>query len=82
VGQPERALEWAFRALTIAPDDPITLYNVACAFALLGEAERAIDILQRWHDGVKVKTSDWFRTDTDFDGIRENPRFKALFPTG
>ena len=34
LGERMRALEWCARALAIAPDDPLTLYNIACDYAL------------------------------------------------
>ena len=40
LGERAPALEWAARALLIAPDDPLTHYNVACVYALLGEPNR------------------------------------------
>ena len=36
LGERERALDWAQRALAIEPDDHMTLYNVACVYAVLG----------------------------------------------
>ena len=37
LGETERALEWVSRALTIAPDDPLTQFNAACTYSVLGE---------------------------------------------
>jgi hypothetical protein len=34
--------------LAIAPEDPLTLYNVACDYALLGELDLALEVLERW----------------------------------
>jgi hypothetical protein len=33
--------------MSLAPDDDAILYNAACALALLGEEERALDVLHR-----------------------------------
>jgi adenylate cyclase len=81
LGDRPRALEWADRALTIAPDDPITLYNVACAFSLSGEIERALGVLERWSASTNATTRGWVHNDTDFDNLREDERFRALFPS-
>jgi adenylate cyclase len=34
-GEMNRAREWIARALAIDPDDPLTLYNVACGYTKL-----------------------------------------------
>jgi adenylate cyclase len=33
LGERQKAREWAARALTIAPDDPLTQFNTACAYS-------------------------------------------------
>ena len=78
LGERARALDWAERAMTIAPDDPLTHFNVACTYALLGEPEKAIDLLERWTARVNKVTQRWLVNDTDFNNIRDHPRFKAL----
>ncbi len=78
MGERLRALEWAARALTIAPDDPLTHYNVACVYSLLGEKEQALDLLEPWSERVNKVTKNWLMNDTDFDGIRDHPRFQKL----
>jgi adenylate cyclase len=78
LGERERALEWAARALAIAPDDPLTHYNVACVYALLNETEKALDLIEPWSERVNKVTRNWLANDTDFDSIRDHPRFKAL----
>ena len=45
IGELSRAREWAADALMIAPDDPVTLYNVACDYALLSDVDRAMEVL-------------------------------------
>ena len=45
LGELDRAKEWAGRALAIDPDDGLAKYNVACFCSLVGEHERAIDLL-------------------------------------
>src|SRR5260370_39408239 len=48
IGETERAREWLTRALPIDPDELLTLYNPSCVYAHLGEAERALDLLERF----------------------------------
>lgn len=59
------------------PDDPTVLYNLACAESLLGQADDAVGHLRQ-----SIATDESFRelaqTDTDFDPIREDSRFKEL----
>ena len=73
------AIEWISRALTIAPDDPLTQYNVACAYSLLGEPDQAIDMLEPWGAMANAATRSWVVHDTDLDNVRDNPRFQKLF---
>jgi non-specific serine/threonine protein kinase len=77
VGDRERSLEWAGRALDIEGEEPQVLYNVACVYALLGEAERAIDCLERslTHGWGQRQ---WMEHDPDLASLREHPRFRAL----
>ena len=73
IGQPDRALDWARRAIAIDPSDPATLYNVACFYAQAGRTEDALDCLE---NGVTSRS--WLQNDPELDPIREQPRFKAL----
>ena len=77
LGQPERGLDWAARALAIDAEDLGVLYNVACLYSLEGEAEKALDCLeQAVQQGFG--NLEWFEHDPDLDPIREHPRFQAL----
>ena len=59
------------------PDDPSVLYTVACVYSLLGEAEKAIDCLEKSiTSGMGQK--EWIEHDSDLDVLRNHPRFKAL----
>lgn len=77
LGNRDKALEWADLALKTDENESNVLYNIACVFARLGEAERAIELLERavslgWRDRA------WLETDSDFILLRDMPRFKAL----
>ena len=77
LGQPDQALERVQRALAIDPEDPGVLYNVACAYALAGLSEKALDYLDKSiHNGLAHR--DWLDSDSDLDSIRDEPRFQAL----
>lgn len=79
IGETERALEWAARALALGADEPITLYNVACAYALLGRTEQALDCLE---NAVRhgYAHREWLEHDSDLASLRGHARFQALLP--
>jgi serine/threonine protein kinase/Tfp pilus assembly protein PilF len=80
LGEVDRAVELAKRALGIDPDDPMLLYNVACTYAQLHKTSEALDCLESAVDkGYGHK--EWIEHDSDFDSIRDNPRFKAILET-
>jgi transcriptional regulator GlxA family with amidase domain len=56
---------------------PVALYNLACAYALSGEKEKAIDAAAKAVD-AGFRTKGYYETDGDLASIREDPRFKAL----
>jgi TolB-like protein/Tfp pilus assembly protein PilF len=74
----ERAKEWAIRARLVDPENLNIQYNLACAMASLKEIDLALEMLA----GIAAKLSpgmlSWMETDSDFDPIREDPRFKEL----
>ncbi len=76
-GDHERAMQWAERSLAIDGNNPDTLYNLACSYALMGEPERALDCLERAHlEGMSI--ADWAENDSDLDSLHGDPRFHAL----
>ena len=80
LGEVERAAELAKHALAIDPDDPMLLYNVACTYSLLHMTDEALDCLESAVDkGYGHK--EWMEHDTDFDSIKDTPRFKTILAT-
>ena len=77
LGHVDRAKRWLRRALELDPYDPIVLYNVACNFATIGEAEESLDYLEKAVARGTV-SSDWMRNDEDLVSLRDNPRYTAL----
>jgi adenylate cyclase len=79
LGERDRAREWAARALAIDPDDSFAQYNVACAYAQIGDIDDAIDLLEKvMPRGEKML---WHQNDSDLDPVRSHPRYKKLLET-
>jgi len=76
-GQKARAVEWSQRSLALYPDDMGTLINAACLRCKLGQKEEALDLLERVFAHGWGKRG-WIEHDTDYDILREEPRFKLL----
>jgi adenylate cyclase len=78
LGELDRAKEWAGRALAIDPDDGLAKYNVACFYSLVGEHERAIDLLVELLPDATHERKRWVKHDSDLDPIRSHPRFSKV----
>src|SRR5262249_39799312 len=76
-GKTEQGLEWAGRALTLEPEDPVTQYNVACVYAVQGRIEPAIECLE---NAVKhgFAHKEWIEHDSDLASLHGHPRYQAL----
>ncbi len=77
MGEKERGLEYAERALAEDPGDSYSLYGIACNFALLGQTDRAMDVLEKAMASGPVNKK-WVAYDPDLDSLRDHPRFKAF----
>ena len=73
----ELGLEFAKRAEEVDPEDAAVCYNVACLYALEGEADRAISCLEK-ASRAGFAHPEWIRNDPDLDSIRDDPRLQAL----
>jgi adenylate cyclase len=78
LGERERSLDWLERAMFIDPDDPIVSYNAACTFTQLGEVDKAFTALEKWASNSGTEMEMWLETDSDFDPIRNEPRFQTF----
>jgi adenylate cyclase len=78
LGEKERAKEWAIRARLVDPDSVNLHYNLACAMALLGDVDLTLETLTEVAPRLSPGMMSWMEADTDFDLIREEPRFKAM----
>jgi serine/threonine protein kinase/Flp pilus assembly protein TadD len=77
LGEVAKAKDWANQALAISPGDATVLYNVACIYATSGEAEQAMNSLEK-AVSLGFGHRNWIANDSDFDSIRQQPRFQAL----
>lgn len=77
LGEREKGLDWARKARSMDPDDPMLLYNLGCIHALAADPEESLDCLERAAAGG-LSQKDWFIHDGDLDAIRSHPRFQAL----
>ncbi len=81
IGEFDRAREWIARALSIEPDNPVTHYNAACGYAMLGDIDKAFELLER---GILVSGPEWGRWvehDSMLDPVRHDPRYPILLET-
>lgn len=64
-----------YEGLQLHPGNASLLYNLACAEALAGEKDAALEHLA---EAVKhPRFREFAETDTDFDSLRDDPRFSA-----
>jgi hypothetical protein len=77
LGERERGLEWADRAMALDPEEPMLLYNIACIKALAGAGQEALDCLERSVKGG-LTLRGWLEHDSNLDSIRDDPRFQAV----
>ena len=78
IGEGDRAREWIARAMALEPDNPITHYNAACSYALLGDIDKAFELLE---GGVALGGPEWGRWlehDSSLDPLRGDPRYAQL----
>ena len=75
--QTERALQWSRSALELYADDTSALVNVACVHARVGQADEALNLLERVFARGCGKR-DWVENDPDYDSLRAEPRFQRL----
>lgn len=65
------------RAIEIGGGTGIDFYNLACAYALTGEPDKALDNVER-AIGAGFRRRAQYESDPDLASVRESPRFKAL----
>jgi hypothetical protein len=78
LGDYKLAVELADGGQRYAPENPYMYHSAACAYAAIGEAERALDQVSRAieHD---YEHTEKMETDPDLAPLHSDPRFPALF---
>jgi len=77
LGNIPRALEFGMKSLSIEPEDPLVLFNVACLHALIDKRQEALGYLERSvTNGFGHMES--MISDPDLDSIRRTPWFQAI----
>ena len=61
----------------VRPDDIGVLHNAGCFYAATGDVERALDLFERRLELGDIY-QEWIDNDSDFDSIRDDPRFLAM----
>ncbi|HJP83244.1 MAG TPA: adenylate/guanylate cyclase domain-containing protein [Fimbriimonadaceae bacterium] len=76
LGQIDRAKEFAERAYEIDRFST-TLYNLACFYSLLGDKEKAIQMLQEGFE-TGLRNLHWILQDPEIDPLRDDPRVQEI----
>lgn len=78
LGEGNLAKAWVARALAIDPKDNSARYNAAVVYSMVGELDRAIDLLEILFQEGDIDAKIWFKHDSYFDPIRGHPRYPQL----
>lgn len=76
-GRYRDGLEIDQRLVELRPADPVVRYNLACSYALLGDADASLTSLRQ---AIEMGYRDfrYIREDRDLDAIRNDPRFNRI----
>jgi len=78
LGEIERARDWTTRAEAIENEDPVAVYNLACVHSHLGNAETALNLLEKATRNARPFWREWIQNDSDLDGVRNHHRYQEL----
>jgi adenylate cyclase len=78
MGEREEAFQWIDLALKLYPEDAGVLINGACLYAKDHNTNGALTLLET-AVSKGYGNRNWIENDPDFDSVRSEPRFQALF---
>jgi adenylate cyclase len=79
LGEQDRTRDWAERAAIIEPDDVYLQYNLACAYAVLGDVGSALDRLEDAMGKAPLRSLiEYMQSDSDLDVLRDEPRYHVM----
>ena len=78
LGEASRAKDLIERALLLDPENMNMRYNLSCSLLELGDLDGAFDLLEPLFETLSIELIQWSKTDSDLDGVRDHPRFKAM----
>lgn len=73
----DKAIAEFNRVLEVQPENEIALYNLACAYALRGEKETALDYLEK-SVAAGFEDVDHIEKDKDLESLRAEPRYRKI----
>ncbi|UCG53418.1 MAG: protein kinase [Candidatus Latescibacterota bacterium] len=78
LGDREKALEWIERALSLARDDLMVLYNSACVYAELKMSDKFFECFGRTLKSKSRAYKEWIQHDPYLEQFRDDPLFSKL----
>ncbi len=76
-GDEKQALKAFKKGLTLAPDDPILIYNMACVHALAGKRKETLTALEKAFK-LRPDLATYAKEDADLAAFQEDLEFKEL----
>lgn len=76
-GEEKQALKAFKKGLTLAPDDPILIYNMACVHALAGKRKETLTALKKAFT-LRPDLAPYAKEDSDLAAFHEDLEFKDL----
>ena len=77
LGEAGRARELVEQSLVVGGDKFSGVYNAACTYALLGDREQALTMLDRAVTHGRGNLG-WIEHDSDLDSLRGDPRYESI----
>jgi len=73
----DKGLQIDLRLTELRGTDPLTWYNLACSYSLLGRVEEAVDALRQAF-GFGYDDLTFLNKDADLANVRRSPKFRQL----